>query len=149
MPVVYSQFWPGGSALGKRISFGPNGNGNANANANKFPWRTVVGVVADVRYHALGEVQFDVYDPAMQTDRPIGNVVVRTRAGARATADVVRAAARALDATAIVDEVTTMAEVVGRAEAPWRLATPGGQGRGRTEARTAHSVRARAQALRD
>jgi putative ABC transport system permease protein len=36
---------------------------------------------------------------------------------------MVRTVARSLDANAIVDEVTTMDEVVGRAEAPWRLAT--------------------------
>jgi len=85
--------------------------------------RTVVGVVADVRYHALGEVQFDIYDPAMQVGRPIDNVVVRAHGDARATAAMVRGVARSLDANAIVDEITTMDDVVERAEAPWRLAT--------------------------
>jgi putative ABC transport system permease protein len=83
--------------------------------------RTVVGVVSDVRYHAIGEVQFDIYDPALQVDSSADNVVVRTSGDPRGILDGVRAAARRLDAAAIVDEVTTMEAVVGRAEAPWRL----------------------------
>src|SRR4030095_10587006 len=65
----------------------------------------------------------DIYDPAMQVGRSIDNVVVRTRGDARQTADMVRGIARSLDAGAIVDEITTMDAVVGRAQAPWRLAT--------------------------
>ena len=43
--------------------------------------RTVVGVVADVRYHDLGDVQLDIYDPALQVGRPADNVVDPDGAG--------------------------------------------------------------------
>lgn len=85
--------------------------------------RIVVGVVADVRYHALGEVQLDIYDPALQVGNRADNVVVRAKGEAGAVANMVRGAARELDAESIVDEVTTMDAVVGRAQAPWRLTT--------------------------
>jgi predicted lysophospholipase L1 biosynthesis ABC-type transport system permease subunit len=84
-------------------------------------WRTVVGVVSDVRYRGLDEVQLDVYDPAMQVGRPADNVVVRTSGDPLALAGSIRSLARARDATATIDEVTTMQAVVSRAEAPWRL----------------------------
>jgi hypothetical protein len=84
-------------------------------------WRTVVGVVGDVRYRGLEEVQFDVYDPALQVGRPADNIAVRTSGDPLALAGPVRAIARQLDPSAIVDSVTTMDAVVERAEAPWRL----------------------------
>ena len=112
------RLWPGQDAVGKRITMSSFTQGGP-----RLVERTVVGVVADVRYHALGEVQFDIYDPAMQVGRPIDNVVVRTRGDAGPAVDMVRRVARSLDANAIVDEITTMDDVVEQAEAPWRLAT--------------------------
>jgi len=112
------RLWPGQDAVGKRVTMSSFTQGGP-----RLVERTIVGVVADVRYHALGEVQFDIYDPAMQVGRPIDNVVVRTRGDARSTATMVRTVAQSLDASAIVDEVTTMDDVVERAQAPWRLAT--------------------------
>ena len=112
------RLWPGQDPIGRRLtmfSFSDTGP--------RMVERAVVGVVADVRYHALGEVQFDIYDPAMQIDRPIGNLLIRTRGDASQTANMVRGVARSLDASAIVDDVTTMDAVVGRAQAPWRMAT--------------------------
>ena len=84
-------------------------------------WRTVVGVVSDVRYRGLQEVQLDVYDAALQTGRPADNIVVRTSVDPIGMASAVRSIARELDPAAIVDNVTTLDAVVTRAEAPWRL----------------------------
>lgn len=112
------RLWPGQDPIGKRYSmdaFTPGQRGRA--------WRTVVGVVSDVRYHDIGETQLDVYDPAMQVGLDASNVVVRTSGDPRAVAAMVRGIARELDGGAIVDEITTMDAVVGRAQAPWRLAT--------------------------
>jgi predicted permease len=112
------RLWPGQSPIGKRISmasFTPGGPAQA--------WRTVVGVVADVRYRGLQEVQLDVYDAALQTGRAADNVVVRSSGDLAGTASAIRAIARELDPTAVVDSVTTLDAVVARAEAPWRLAT--------------------------
>jgi putative ABC transport system permease protein len=75
------RLWPGQEAVGRRLTmFGFNNTGP------RLVERTVVGVVADVRYHALGEVQLDVYDPAMQVGRSIDNVVVRMHGDARGAA---------------------------------------------------------------
>jgi predicted permease len=112
------RLWPNQDPIGRRLtmySFRREGP--------RLAERTIVGVVADVRYHALGKVSLDIYDPALQVDRPADNVVVRASGGAGAVAGIVRGIARELDPGAIVDEVTTMDDVVGRAEAPWRLAT--------------------------
>ena len=110
------RLWPGQDPIGRRLSmaaFTPGSPGRA--------WRTVVGVVSDVRYRGLEEVQFDVYDPALQVGRPADNIVVRATTDPLTLAAPVRAAARELDPTSIVDAVTTMDAVVGRASAPWRL----------------------------
>jgi putative ABC transport system permease protein len=112
------RLWPNQNPIGRRVtmySFRREGP--------RLAERTIVGVVADVRYHALGEVSLDIYDPALQVDNGTGNVVVRAAGEAGAVAGMVRGIARGLDRDAIVDEVTTMDAVVGRAEAPWRLAT--------------------------
>jgi hypothetical protein len=113
-----ARLWPGRDPIGQRMmmaTFTPGGPAR--------DWRTVVGVVSNVRYRALDEVQFDVYDPALQVGRPADTVVVRTSGSPLAAAAAVRDLAREMDAGAIVDNVTTMAAVVARAQAPWRLTT--------------------------
>jgi predicted permease len=110
------RLWPGQDPIGRRLlmsSFTPGGP--------RRVWRTVVGVVSDVRYRGLRDVQLDVYDAALQTGRPADNVVIRTAGDPMALAAHVRALARELDPAAIVDSATTMEAVVQRAEAPWRL----------------------------
>ncbi len=110
------RLWPGQDPIGKRMSmssFTPGGP--------RTMWRTVVGVVSDVRYRGIEEVQLDVYDAALQTGRPADNLVVRTAVDPLTVASAVRAVARELDPGSIVDNVTTLDAVVTRAEAPWRL----------------------------
>jgi predicted permease len=110
------RLWPGQDPIGKRVSmsaFTPGSTGKA--------WRTIVGIVSDVRYRGIDEVQFDIYDPALQIGRPADNILVRTSANPLAAVPAIRAIAREMDPTAIVDGVTTMEAVVSRAEAPWRL----------------------------
>ena len=110
------RLWPGQDPIGRRLSmsnFTPGKPGKS--------WRTVVGVVSDVRYRGIDEVQFDVYDPALQVGLPADNIVVRSGGDPLALAGPVRSIARELDPAAIVDSITTMDAVVERAEAPWRL----------------------------
>jgi predicted permease len=110
------RLWPGQDPIGKRLSmatFTPGGPRRAS--------RTVVGVVSDVRYRGIEEVQLDIYDAALQVGRPADSVVIRTSGDPLAVASIVRRTARELDPLSIVDEVTTMDAVVRRAEAPWRL----------------------------
>src|SRR5262249_25085003 len=111
------RLWPNQDPIGRHLTMF-----SFTAQGPRLAARTVVGVVADVRYHDLGAVQLDIYDPVLQVGRPADNVVVRTAAEPRAVANAVRAVARESDPQALVDEVTTMDSVVGRAQAPWRLA---------------------------
>jgi putative ABC transport system permease protein len=109
------RLWPGQNAVGRRLLI---------PHFSRDPvtgWRTVVGVVGDVRYRGIHEVQLDVYDPALQASLPADNIVIRASTAPLALAVPVRALARRLDPAAIVDTVTTMERVVTRAEAPWRL----------------------------
>jgi predicted permease len=111
------RLWPEQNPIGKRLSMA----------TFMRPWtpkwaaRTIVGVVSDVRYHAIGEVQLDIYDPALQVGVGADNVVLRTAGDPRRVLAGVRSIARDLDSASVVDGVTTMDAVVGRAEAPWRL----------------------------
>ena len=59
-------------------------------------WRTVVGVVGDVRYRGLDQVLLDVYDPALQAG-PGHDLVVRTSGDPLAMTAAIQARARELD----------------------------------------------------
>jgi putative ABC transport system permease protein len=110
------RLWPGQDPIGRRLSmatFTPGGPPRA--------WRTIVGVVSDVRYRGLDAVQLDVYDPALQVGRPADNILVRASGDPAALAAAIRSHARELDPTSIVDGITAMEAVVTRAQAPWRL----------------------------
>lgn len=110
------RLWPGENPIGQRLiipTFTPGEMQNA--------WRTVVGVVADVRYRGINDVRLDVYDPALQASSPADNLVVRTAGDPLTVVGAVQAKARELDPHVVIDRVTTMDSVVSRAIAPWRL----------------------------
>ena len=110
------RLWPGEDPIGRKMmmaTFTPGGPPRA--------WRTVVGVVRDVRYRGLDEVQLDVYDPALQVGRIADNIVLRTSRRSDRRRHALRQLAREMDPRAIVDQVTSMDAVVRRAQAPWRL----------------------------
>lgn len=110
-----ARLFPGQDPVGRRIampSFVPR--------ADASVWRTVVGVVSDVRYRGLNDVRLDVYDAALQATQTAGHVVVRTDRDPIAIATAVRAEARE-HVRGLVDGITTMDAVVTRAMAPWRF----------------------------
>ncbi len=110
------RLWPGQDPIGKRVSlptFRPDGPPRA--------WRTVVGVVGDVRYRGMDDVRLDVYDAALQSSTAATDIVVRTSGDTRRTAAAVQAEARRLDPRVVVDRLTTMDAIVSRAVAPWRF----------------------------
>lgn len=109
------RLWPGQDPIGKRLATStPSPEGPPSA------WRTVVGVVGDVRYRGLDQVLLDVYDPALQAG-PGHDLVVRTSGDPLAMTAAVQARARELDPQVIISGVTTLDAVVSRALAPWRL----------------------------
>lgn len=110
------QLWPGEDPVGKRMlmpSFVPGDRVSM--------WRTVVGVVSNVRYRGIDEVQLDVYDPAPQAAIGVNDLVVRTSGNPLNLAVAIQAEARRLDSRVIIDGITTMDAVVSRAVAPWRF----------------------------
>ncbi len=110
------RLWPGQDPIGKRLrmpSFGPG--------PREALWRTVVGVVNDVRYRGIDDRSLDVYDPAQQARIAAEYLVVRTEDAPLAMASHVRTIAKSLDPRIVIDRVTTYEAVVARAVAPWRL----------------------------
>ena len=78
-------------------------------------WRTIVGVVGDVRHDGLdGAIGPDIYVPAAQTPFAVLDVsfVVRTTLAPEGLASGVRDAVRAVDGEQPIYEIQTMAQVV-------------------------------------
>ena len=109
--------WPGRSAIGQQLML----------THDKAPperaWRTVIGVVSDVRYRGIDDVRLDVYDALLQARIEAQDVVVRGRGDARRLISAVQVEARRLDARVLIDGITTLDNVVARATAPWRFTT--------------------------
>jgi putative ABC transport system permease protein len=118
------RLWPGQNPIGKRLvlpSMDPPPDPNGAAGTPAPIWRTVVGIVADVRYRGLDEVRFDVYEPSSQARSQAGHVVVRSASNPVAMASAVQAEARRMDSRVLISSVTTMEAVVSRSLAAWRL----------------------------
>ncbi|HVG85099.1 MAG TPA: FtsX-like permease family protein, partial [Vicinamibacterales bacterium] len=113
-----ARLWPGQDPIGRRFLTSTFVRG-----AGTKAWRTVVGVVSDVRYRGLSEVQLDMYDPAAQTPLAATDLVIRTASDPTALAGVIQAEARAAGPDVVVTGITSMDAVVGRAMAPWRFAS--------------------------
>ncbi|HEX8161826.1 MAG TPA: ABC transporter permease [Pyrinomonadaceae bacterium] len=99
------QYWPGESAVGKRISFG-RGDGSD-------PWRTIVGVVADVRQMGMdAPVKAEMYLPYSQVAVMPGykprDLVVRAAGDPLALVPAVREAVRAVDADQPLSNIATV-----------------------------------------
>ncbi len=78
-------------------------------------------MVRDVRYRALTEVQFDMYDPAAQTPIAATDLIVRTAGQPLPLLAEIERQARELDPRAIVSRVATLDAIVSEARAPWRF----------------------------
>jgi putative ABC transport system permease protein len=110
------RLWPGENPVGKRISLA-----GGRTEDGRFPWQTVVGVVADVRYRGLDDVRFDVYMPATQTLNRVKHLMVRTSAEPLSAVAAIRAAISEVAGRVVVEHVATMEDVVDDAVAPWRF----------------------------
>ena len=107
--------WPGENPIGRQLRVG----------GPERPWRTVVGVAADVRHLGLDDdASYQFYVPDRQWPF-VDNIVVlvaRTRGDPSAAAAALRAAARSVDPTQPITRLATMEQVVVESTAQRRLA---------------------------
>jgi putative ABC transport system permease protein len=106
------QLWPGSSAIGKRISLGAD---EPSADAEVKAWRTIVGVVADIRFP--GELEemdsrFQVYVPMRQWLPHDITVSLRTHGPPEAMGSALRAAVAELDSGLVVEDAHTVGELI-------------------------------------
>jgi putative ABC transport system permease protein len=101
-------FWPGQSAVGKRLRpGGPKG------------YRTIVGVVADIRNGGMSKpAGTELFLPARQLTnaRQSAYAIVRTTGDPAQAANIIENAVRAVDSTVPVSRIRTMEDVVGASE---------------------------------
>jgi putative ABC transport system permease protein len=109
------RFWPGESAVGKRIRRGTN------------PWTTVVGVVGDVYDEAIGGgFGSTLYIPHAQAPKsaaPTVHLLVRTSAEPASVVGALRRAVLTVDPDQPVDKISTMEQWVATSVSSRRFAT--------------------------
>ncbi|HZS48898.1 MAG TPA: ABC transporter permease [Blastocatellia bacterium] len=106
------RFWPGQSALGKRLRLGsPTGR-----------LIEVVGIAKDGKYWSLGEApQLFVYAPLEQRYDSTGSLIVRTNAEPQAMIGAIRHEVQQLDPNLPVFDVKTLTEHMGLTLFPMRI----------------------------
>jgi putative ABC transport system permease protein len=111
---VAKRFWPGQSAVGKRIKFG--------GSQSTDPWMTIVGVVSETKYRALPD------NPTADPDvfLPFGErrgfaLLVRTPLDPGSIAPAVRKVLREAEPGVVIYEVSTMADLAARETARSRF----------------------------
>jgi putative ABC transport system permease protein len=104
------RYWPDEDPIGKRLAVG---NG---------PWRTVVGVVGDVKQSGLDvETKPEMFWPYYQMGLPFATVVVRTAGEPEAMIAAVRSEMQAIDKDLPVYSIKTGEQVISESVAPRRL----------------------------
>lgn len=102
--------WPDAAAIGKRIKF-------------QGEWRTVVGIVADIKFRTLAAAdEPTVYAPVAQRKQGL-SFLVRTRGDAAAMAPTIRVALADVDRRVPVSAIDTMSELLRRSFAEERYRT--------------------------
>ena len=106
------RFWPGEEPLGKRLKYGLDPGA-------KNPWKTVVGVVADMRRQRLDEPAIPyMFQPGYIRQM---DIAVRTGGDPNRLRDAIRAEMRALDPTVPPYGIITVEQRLGRTVALRRL----------------------------
>jgi putative ABC transport system permease protein len=100
------KLWPGEDPIGHRVRLGE---------ADKGPWRTVVGVVGDVRHFSLHETPtLQMYAPQTQITDSFVVLTIRTSVAADSLIPSVRGVLRELDPAVPVYETVRLEDVVAR-----------------------------------
>ncbi|MBX6365432.1 MAG: ABC transporter permease, partial [Gemmatimonadetes bacterium] len=106
--ALAARYWPGGGAIGARIRFP----------GKDEPWRTIVGIVGDVKWDGLGAAWAPaLYVPLSQGGTSTARVVLRTAAAPAAVAASLRAIVAQLDPATPVSDVRAEREIVADAVA--------------------------------
>ena len=104
------QFWPDEDPIGQRMTVGNE------------PWRTIVGVVGDVRQSGLeAEPRPEFFYPFFQVEFSSGTFVVRTSGNPNAMIAALRSEVQAVDKDQPLFRVRTMDEVLAQSVARRRL----------------------------
>jgi predicted permease len=99
--ALAARFWPGQSAIGRRLHLGPG-------------WFPVAGVVGDVRYEGLDTAPgFEAYLPIGLFPQSAITLLARTSTNPAAIIDDVRARIVRINREALVTDVRTMDELIG------------------------------------
>jgi ABC-type antimicrobial peptide transport system permease subunit len=108
------RYFPGDTALGQRVRLGPNPDA---------PWRTIVGVVGDVRDVGLGAPpRPDVYVLFTQSPSAAMSLVLRTAGDPATVVAPARGVIRSLDPDVPISNVVTLRQLVGGSVARTRYA---------------------------
>jgi ABC-type antimicrobial peptide transport system permease subunit len=108
------RFWPGQEAIGKRFKYGLDPG-------SKLPWKTVVGVVANMRRQRLDEPAIPyMFQPGINRQM---DIAVRTMSDPDRSREAIRAEMRALDSTVPPYGIVTVERRLGRTVALRRLQT--------------------------
>jgi len=99
-----TRLWPGGSALGHRVRNVERTQGGDHPG----PWRTVIGVTADVRQAYDDDVRRDFYWPRTPDGR-YGTFYLRTPRQGPQLVDAFQRVAAAIDRDAVINEPTLVA----------------------------------------
>ena len=112
--ALASRFFPRGGAVGARIRIGRD---------PKAPWRTIVGVVGDVRHTGPERApEPEVFLPVTQSiDRNDMSLVVRAEGDPGALAGAIRDAARSIDPSVMLWRIRAMDDLMDDYLAPRRL----------------------------
>lgn len=99
--AMANRHWPGGDAVGRQLKFGRSDSSS--------PWRTVVGVVADVRHRGLDQpAQEEMFLPFDQSPTGAMYLTLRPSQTTGDAATVLREHLAALDATLPLGDVATL-----------------------------------------
>jgi putative ABC transport system permease protein len=114
--TLANTYWPRGGALGQRFKWG--------SVTSADPWRTIVGVVGDVKHFGLdADAAADVYMPMEQVGSARMTVAVRTARDPDALRAEIRPLVGLLDPALPMLEVFSTRELVDRSTAPSRFRT--------------------------